>query len=166
MKIKLLLAILLPLTLLTACTDDSVKLLNAIVTTSEGLLPLIPNLSPADASAARNYVDAALAITNDLIDNVTPAGIQKAAADFQRLALPQLSQQVNPKAVALIGAVNDAVQAFLSAYKTAGIQTIDTRYMTALVEPVKPKPPKISEKDKQKLKARIEAVRAKLRKKA
>jgi hypothetical protein len=162
MKLKIAIGLL--MVLAVGCSDQSVRLLDSIIITSEALLPVIPNLSPGDAQAARTYIDAALAITNDLIDNVTAAGIQQAAADFQRLAIPQLSQQVSPKAIALIGAVNDAIQVFLTTYKTAGIRTIDLRYEQALVQQIKQKPPKISAKDKARLKAKIAAVRAKLKK--
>lgn len=158
--------------LLSACNQNSIALIDAIVSSAEILLPAIPNLSASDAAAITSYLDPALSITNNLLSNdASQDSIAQAVNDFNRLIVPKLSPTAPPAANNLVFALGKAVSNFLSAYRGASVSSNLNTALSAFAEPDKRKaPPKIelSARDKKKaaaLKKRVEAARAKLRKK-
>ncbi len=106
---------------MAGCSPNSINLLNAIVSSAELIIPLIPNIPPADAALITTYVGSAMTIT----DNMTTCGgmtatcIAVAVRDFQTLILPSLSPAVPANYVAFINGLAGAITNFLKAYQPA-----------------------------------------------
>jgi hypothetical protein len=125
----------------------------------------LPGIPAALLPAIQTYINAALTIAEDLLNNPSGPQLKQAVADFQSLALPQLNSNLDPKAAALIGGISNAIGNFVTNFKNVPTTaSVHSPYIRSVTEPDKA-PTTITAKDQKKvakLRGRIQALKGKV----
>ena len=111
------LVLLLALSLIVVGRTNATSLINAIVASTEAVLPYITQLSPADQALVTAYINGAVTITDTLLKcgQSVPICVSTAVTQFNALIVPTLSPNVSPTVRELISVVAVAIAAFVAA---------------------------------------------------
>jgi hypothetical protein len=151
------LVMLLAVSLITVSCTSATSLINAIVASTEAVLPYITQLLPADQATVATYINGAATITDTLLScgQTVAVCVTSAVNQFNMLVLPTLSAFASPTIRELLSVVSVAIAAFVAAEGSVVKPATSTQVA---------KSPnfKISDRNKTEFRSRIVVVKAKL----